>query len=95
MVAVGAGDAAAKLAFNKIIQPAAQKFQPNIILVSSGRGHAPAAASFQQCMQFSPVSGLAGTKYVHTTIPHCEVACLLRLCPATCARLDSPAQSSN
>lgn len=45
MLAVGSGDAAAKLAFNKIIQPAAQKFQPNIILVSSGRFTSAAACN--------------------------------------------------
>lgn len=34
--AVGSGDAAARLAFDKIIQPAAIRFQPNIILISAG-----------------------------------------------------------
>lgn len=33
---VGSGDAAARLAFDKIIQPAAIRFQPNIILISAG-----------------------------------------------------------
>ena len=33
---VGSGDAAAKLAFDKIIQPAAIRFQPDIILISAG-----------------------------------------------------------
>lgn len=36
MCAVGSGDAAARLAFDKIIQPAAIRFQPNIILISAG-----------------------------------------------------------
>ena len=36
MFAVGSGDAAARLAFDKIIQPAAIRFQPNIILISAG-----------------------------------------------------------
>ncbi|KAL3135763.1 hypothetical protein ABBQ32_007326 [Trebouxia sp. C0010 RCD-2024] len=33
---IGSGDAAARLAFDKIIQPAAIRFQPNIILISAG-----------------------------------------------------------
>ena len=36
MCAVGSGDMAARLAFDKIIQPAAIRFQPNIILISAG-----------------------------------------------------------
>ena len=35
-VAVGSGETAARLAFDKIIQPAAIRFQPNIILISAG-----------------------------------------------------------
>ena len=34
--AVGSGDMAARLSFDKIIQPAAIRFQPNIILISAG-----------------------------------------------------------
>ena len=36
VLAVGSGDAAARLTFDKIIQPAAIRFQPNIILISAG-----------------------------------------------------------